>query len=83
MGENFDETTLASGKKGNARNRERTIVEIVSRIHAETGEMVNLNDVFTEAGRLDINRNTAEDIIDRLVLYGTLFRPRHDYLEPC
>jgi replicative DNA helicase Mcm len=82
MGENFDETTLASGKKGNARNRERTIVEIVSRIHAETGEMVNLNDVFTEAGRLDINRNTAEDIIDRLVLYGTLFRPRHDYLQP-
>ena len=37
MGENFDETTLQSGKKATTRNRERTLLEIVRRIFAETG----------------------------------------------
>ncbi len=83
MGENFDETTLQSGKKATTRNRERTLLEIVRRIFAETGATVNLADVLTEAGRLDINRDTAEDIIEALCRDGRLMRPGgYDTLQP-
>ena len=83
MGENFDETTLQSGKKATTRNRERTLLEIVRRIFAETGETVNLADVLTEAGRLEINRDTAEDIIEALCRDGRLMRPGgYDTLQP-
>ena len=75
MGENFDETTLQSGKKATTRNRERSILEIVRRIYLETGKVVNLSDVLTEAGRSDINRDTAEDIIEALCRDGRLMRP--------
>ena len=83
MGENFDETTLQSGKKATTRNRERTLLEIVRRIFAETGTTVNLADVLTEAGRLDINRDTAEDIIEALCRDWRLMRPGgYDTLQP-
>ena len=81
MGENYDETTMASGKKPNARNRERSIIEIVRRIHMETGEVANRTDVLTEAGHLDINHDTAEDIIDALVRDGRLITPNYDTLQ--
>ena len=83
MGENFDETTLQSGKKATARNRERTILEIVRRIFAETGDIVALADVLTEAGRMDISRDVAEDIIEALCRDGRLMRPGgYDTLQP-
>ena len=83
MGENFDETTLQSGKKATARNRERTILEIVRRIHVETGQVVSLNDVLTEAGRNDITRDAAEDLIDALCRDGRLMRPGgYETLQP-
>ena len=83
MGENFDETTLQSGKKATARNRERTILEIVRRIHVETGQVVSLNDVLTEAGRSDITRDAAEDLIDALCRDGRLMRPGgYETLQP-
>ncbi|MFL2968628.1 MAG: ATP-binding protein [Candidatus Poseidoniaceae archaeon] len=83
MGENFDETTLQSGKKATARNRERIILEIVRRIHAETGEVASLNDVLTEAGRSDISKDVAEDLIDILCRDGRLMRPGgYETLQP-
>ena len=84
MGENFDETTLQSGKKATTRNRERTILEIVRRIHLDTGgQPVPLNDVFNEAARLDIARDAAEDIIEAMCTDGRLFRPLYDTLAPA
>ena len=83
MGENFDETTLQSGKKATTRNRERLILEIVRRLFAETGNIVNLADVLTEAGRTDISRDVAEDIIEALCRDGRLMRPGgYDTLQP-
>ena len=83
MGENFDETTLQSGKKATTRNRERSILEIVRRLFAETGNIVNLADVLTEAGRMDISRDVAEDIIEALCRDGRLMRPGgYDTLQP-
>lgn len=83
MGENYDETTLQSGKKATARNRERVILDIVKRIYSETGDIVPLIDVLTEAGRLEISRDVAQDIIDNLCTDGRLMRPRgYDTLQP-
>ena len=83
MGENFDETTIQSGKKATARNRERVVLEIVKRIYLETGEIVDINDVFTESGRMDIPRDVAEDLIEHLIRDGRLMRPRGwDTLQP-
>ena len=83
MGENFDETTLQSGKKATTRNRERSILEIVRRLYSETGNIVNLADVLTEAGRMDISRDAAEDIIEALCRDGRLMRPGgYDTLQP-
>ena len=83
MGENFDETTLQSGKKATTRNRERSILEIVRRLYLETGTIVNLADVLTEAGRMDISRDAAEDIIEALCRDGRLMRPGgYDTLQP-
>ncbi|MDP6870515.1 MAG: minichromosome maintenance protein MCM [Candidatus Poseidoniaceae archaeon] len=83
MGDNYDETTLQSGKKPTKRNRERQIIEIVRRIHQETGDMVPIIDVFTQAEKGNISRDIAEEIIDALVIDGRLIRPRgYEHLTP-
>ena len=65
------------------RHRERSILEIVRRIFIETAAIVNLADVLTEAERLDIGQDTAEDIIEALCADGRLMRPGgYDTLQP-
>ena len=83
MGDNFDETTINSGKKGTVRNRERAILDIVNRIHLETQEIVALTDVLNEAERMDIKREIVEDIIEQMVRDGRLMSPRgYGTLQP-
>ena len=81
MGDSFDENTIVTGKKGGTRNRERIILEIVERMCREMGGDVELNVVLNEAERMEINRPIAEDIIDRHVTAGTMFRPSYDSLN--
>jgi len=75
MGDNFDETTLQTGTKGTVRNKERTIRNIVSKLQNEGGGVANLLDVLNEAESMGINRQKAEDIIDKLCQNGTFIRP--------
>ena len=75
MGENYDETSTASGKKTSVRNKERTIRDIVSTLQNDGDGVVNSIDVYNEAEKVGIDRNTAETIIEKLVLNGTLMRP--------
>ena len=83
MGDNYDETTMNSGKKGTVRNRERAILDIVNRIHLETREIVSLTDVFNQAEKMDIKREIVEDIIEQLVRDGRFIRPRgYDTIQP-
>ena len=65
MGENFDMTTIESGKKTSVRNREKIIYDIVSRLQNESGKHAQRVDVYTEAERHDISRGQAEDIIEK------------------
>ena len=75
MGGNFDETTLVTGKKGSVRHREKAIMEIVASLSANNGGVAQLFDVFNEAERYDIDRATAEDIIEKLCQHGRMLRP--------
>lgn len=75
MGENFDMTTIESGKKGKVRNQEKVIIDIVSVLQNDSGTSANLLDVLTEAERRDIPRSKAEDIIDKLCRDGRMMRP--------
>jgi DNA replicative helicase MCM subunit Mcm2 (Cdc46/Mcm family) len=75
MGGNFDETTLQTGKKPSARNREKIIMEIVGSLSVNNGGVAEIFDVFNEAERYDIDRATAEDIIENLNRVGRLLRP--------
>lgn len=75
MGEDYDETSNASGKKTSVRNKERTIRDIVSTLQTDGDGVANSLDVYNEAEKLGIDRNTAETIIEKLVLNGTLMRP--------
>ena len=75
MGENFDMTTIESGKKGKVRNQEKQMIDIVSVLQNDSGTAANLLDVLTEAERRDIPRSKAEDIIDKLCRDGRMMRP--------
>ena len=75
MGENFDMTTIESGKKGKVRNQEKVIIDIVSVLQNDLGTAANLLDVLTETERRDIPRGKAEDIIDKLCRDGRMMRP--------
>jgi replicative DNA helicase Mcm len=75
MGENFDLTTIESGKKGKVRNQEKQIIDIVSVQQNDSGTSANLLEVLTEAERRDIPRGKAEDIIDKLCRDGRMMRP--------
>jgi DNA replicative helicase MCM subunit Mcm2 (Cdc46/Mcm family) len=57
------------------------IVEIVRRLTLETGENALLIDVLNESEQLQISRDVAEDIIERLNRDGTLFRPSYETLS--
>ena len=75
MGENFDETSLQTGKKGSVRNKEKAIRDIVSRLQNEGGGEADFLEVLNEAESIGISRDKAEDIIEKLCLNGTLMRP--------
>jgi replicative DNA helicase Mcm len=75
MGGNFDETSLQTGKKGTARNREKTIYDIISALAADNGGIAQHNDVLNEAERHKIDRGTTEDFLEKLHQQGRLFRP--------
>lgn len=75
MGENFDETSVHSGKKTAARNQERTIYDIVSTLQNQSGTYATLIDVLNDAERSGISRAKAEDIIEKMCRDGRMMRP--------
>ncbi|RJU99451.1 MAG: hypothetical protein DWC04_00730 [Candidatus Poseidoniales archaeon] len=75
MGGNYDETALQTGQKGTARNREKSMFNIVSTLAVDNGGVAQHNDVLNEAERHKIDRSTAEDILEKFHQEGRLFRP--------
>jgi len=75
MGENYDETAIASNQKGKSRHAERSILDIVERLSANGDGFAQLIDVLNEAERLEISREKAEEVIEKLNQNGRLMRP--------
>ena len=78
MGENFDMTTIETGKKTSVRNQERAILEIISTLQNQSTNKVkvaNVLDVYNEAEKYKISRTKTEDIIEKLVSQGSIMRP--------
>ena len=78
MGENFDMTSIETGKKTSVRNQERTILEIISTLQNQSTNKVkvaNVLDVYNEAEKYSISRTKTEDIIEKLVSQGSIMRP--------
>jgi replicative DNA helicase Mcm len=78
MGENFDMTTIETGKKTSVRNQERMLIEIISTLQNQSTNQVkvaNVLDVYTEAEKYKISRTKAEDMIEKLVRNGDIMRP--------
>lgn len=75
MGGEFDETTLHSGKKAKARDREKIIMDTIADLASSGGGQCKRIDVLNHLEKYNINRDTAEDIIDKLVESGRVFRP--------
>ena len=77
MGDDFDETTLQTGKKTTVRSKERTILDTVRDLAANSDQgIADLNAVLTELDRNGLSRSDAEDLIERMVTEGKLLRPR-------
>lgn len=77
MGDNFDVTTLQTGKKGTARSKERRILDTVRDLTASSNQgHADLNEVLNELDRNGLSRSEAEDLIERMVTGGALLRPR-------
>ena len=62
-------------RRGGVRNREKLIMEIVAELATINGGIAQLQDVFNEAERYDLDRSTAEDVIERLCQHGRMLRP--------
>jgi replicative DNA helicase Mcm len=77
MGDNYDETTLQTGKKTNVRSKERTILDTTRDLAASSDQgIADLNAVLNELDRHGLSRADAEDLIERMVTEGKLLRPR-------
>jgi replicative DNA helicase Mcm len=77
MGDDFDETTLQTGKKTTARSKERTILDTTRDLAASSDQgIADLNAVLNELDRHGLSRADAEDLIERMVTEGKLLRPR-------
>ena len=72
---NSENDDLITGKKRTVRNLEKAIMEIVAFLSANGGGIAQLLDIFNEAERYDIDRATAEDVIDKLCQHGRMLRP--------
>ncbi|MDA0878610.1 MAG: ATP-binding protein, partial [archaeon] len=75
MGDNYDETTLVTGKKTTARTKEKIIRDAIESC-ADANGVADRNDVLTEIVRNGMQSSEAEDLIDKMVQQGGLLRPR-------
>jgi replicative DNA helicase Mcm len=83
MGDNYDETSFESGKSGTARNRLRSLHTLVERLSKETeGNGALLTDILEQGQKLlNIEKDTLQDMIDKEVLDGALYRPNFDRVD--
>ena len=79
MGENFDMTTIESGRKASVRNHERMLLDTIRDLEARSNEKIkfaNRIDIYNEMQNHDVDRGKVDDMIEKMVRDGTLMLPK-------
>ena len=79
MGENFDMTTIESGRKASARNHERMLLDVIRELQSRSNEKLkyaNRVDIYNEMQNYDVDRGKVDNMIEKMVRDGTLMLPR-------
>ena len=79
MGENFDMTTIESGRKASARNHERMLIDTIRDLESRSNEKIkyaNRIDIYNEMQNHDVDRGKVDDMIEKMVRDGTLMLPK-------
>jgi replicative DNA helicase Mcm len=82
MGDNYDETSMVSGKTTTKRNIEHNVLSFIVQRYNQTDSAVELHEILTAMEKFRISQEQVEDILDVLCNNGTLFRPasnRNEY----
>ena len=79
MGDNFDETTLQTGRKASARNHERLLIDTIRDLESRSNEKIKYADridIYNEMQKHDVDRAKVDTMIDKMVRDGTLMLPK-------
>lgn len=79
MGDNFDETTLQTGRKASARNHERILLDTIRDLESRSQESIkyaNRIDIYNEMQNHNVDRAKVDNMIEKMVRDGTLMLPR-------
>ena len=79
MGENFDMTTIESGRKASVRNHERMLIDTIRDLESRSNEKIkyaNRIDIYNEMQNHDVDRGKVDDMIEKMVRDGTLMLPK-------
>lgn len=82
QGDDFDETTIQSGKATTKRNAEHAVHFFVIQESERTNAPVNIATILTEMERKKISAHQVEEILDQLCNGGKLYRPGNDPSAP-
>lgn len=75
--EPYDETILQTGRKSYVRSKERRIIETVRDVSAKNHRgIADLNQVLAECTNGELSIETAKEMIEKMVIEGSLLRPR-------
>ena len=79
MGDNFDETTLQTGRKASARNHERILIDTIRDLESRSTEKIkyaNRIDIYNEMQNHNVDRGKVDDMIEKMVRDGKLMLPK-------
>ena len=79
MGDNFDETTIHTGKKGSVRNHERLLLDVIRDLQSRSKESdpyADRIDIYNEMQKNGVDRGKVDDMLQKMNLAGTIFLPR-------
>ena len=79
MGDNFDETTLQTGRKASSRNHERILLDTIRDLESRSKESIkyaNRIDIYNEMQNHNVERAKVDNMIEKMVRDGTLMLPR-------
>jgi len=78
----FDIDIMISGISSLQRNRIHTIETIMSELEAENeSKLIETDKLFDEAEKKGIERNKAEELIDKMKRSGQVFEPSHGHIK--